>query len=79
MIPLKKTIYILSFLFIANFASGQDNLLTLSTALEQALENNYGLIISKASLDVQKSITTGVPQVVTPPSALMPPTTTTMS
>ncbi len=52
MIPLKKTIYILSFLFIANFASGQDNLLTLSTALEQALENNYGLIISRASLDV---------------------------
>ncbi len=52
MIPLKKTIYILSFLFIANFTSGQDNLLTLSTALEQALENNYGLIISRASLDV---------------------------
>jgi len=52
MIPLKKTIYILSILFIANFASGQDNILTLSTALEQALENNYGLIISRASLDV---------------------------
>ncbi len=52
MIPLKKTIYILSILFIANFAKGQDNILTLSTALEQALENNYGLIISRASLDV---------------------------
>ena len=52
MIPLKKTIYILSILFIANFAMGQDNILTLSTALEQALENNYGLIISRASLDV---------------------------
>ncbi len=52
MIPLKKTIYILSLLFIANLAKGQDNNLTLSTALEQALENNYGLNISRASLDV---------------------------
>ena len=52
MIPLKKTIYILSILFIANLAKGQDNKLTLSSALEQALENNYGLIISRASLDV---------------------------
>jgi outer membrane protein TolC len=52
MIPLKKTIYILSILFLANLAKGQENNLTLSTALEQALENNYGLIISKASLDV---------------------------
>ena len=52
MIPLKKTIYILSILFIANLAKGQDNILTLSTALEQALENNYGLIISRANLDV---------------------------
>ena len=52
MIPLKKTIYILSILFIANLAKGQDNILTLSTALEQALENNYGLIISRADLQV---------------------------
>ena len=52
MIPLKKTAYILSILFLFNLAKGQDNLLTLSTALEQALENNYGLIISRASLDV---------------------------
>ncbi len=52
MIPLKKISYILSILFVANFASGQDNMLTVSTALEQALENNYGLIISRASLDV---------------------------
>jgi len=52
MIPLKKTIYILGILFIANLAKGQDNVLTLSSALEQALENNYGLIISRASLDV---------------------------
>ena len=52
MIPLKKTIYILSILFIASFAKGQDNILTLSTALEQALANNYGLIISRADLQV---------------------------
>lgn len=52
MIPLKNTIYILSILFIANFAKGQDNILTLSTALEQALENNYGLIISRADLQI---------------------------
>lgn len=52
MIALKKTIYILSILFIANLAKGQENNLTLSSALEQALENNYGLIISRASLDV---------------------------
>jgi len=52
MIPLKKTIYILSILFIASFAKGQDNILTLSSALELALENNYGLIISRADLQV---------------------------
>ena len=51
MIPLKKTIYILSILCIANLSKGQDNNLTLSAALEQALENNYGLIISRASMD----------------------------
>jgi len=54
MIALKKTIYILSILFIANLAKGQDNNLTLSTALEQALENNYGLIISRADVQVAK-------------------------
>jgi outer membrane protein len=52
MIALKKTIYILSILFIANLAKGQDNNLTLSSALEQALENNYGLIISRADVQV---------------------------
>jgi len=52
MILLKKSIFILSILFLANLAKGQDNILTLSTALEQALENNYGLIITRASLDV---------------------------
>jgi len=52
MIPLKKTIYILSFLFIASLAKGQDNNLTLSSALELALENNYGLIISRADVQV---------------------------
>ncbi len=49
---LKKTIYILSILFFANLAKGQDNSLTLSSALEQALENNYGLIISRADVQV---------------------------
>ena len=49
---LKKTIYILSILFIANLTKGQDNSLTLSSALEQALENNYGLIISRADVQV---------------------------
>ena len=52
MIALKKTIYILSILFIANLAKGQDNNLTLSSALEQALENNYGLVISRADVQV---------------------------
>ena len=52
MIALKKTIYILSILFVANLAKGQDNNLTLSSALEQALENNYGLIISRADVQV---------------------------
>jgi outer membrane protein len=50
--PLKKTIYILSLLFIANLAKGQNDILTLSTALEQALENNYGLIISRSDLQI---------------------------
>jgi len=50
--PLKKATFILSILFLANLAKGQENILALSTALEQALENNYGLIISRASLDV---------------------------
>ena len=52
MIALKKTIYVLSILFIANLAKGQDNNLTLSSALEQALEHNYGLIISRADVQV---------------------------
>jgi outer membrane protein len=40
-----------SLLFLAT-AWGQDQELTLSRALEQALENNYGLIISRADLQV---------------------------
>lgn len=52
MIPLKKTSYILSILFLTTLAQGQENILTLSTALEQALKNNYGLIISRSSLEV---------------------------
>ena len=50
--PLKKSIYILSLLFIATVAKGQETALTLSSALEQALENNYGLIISRADMQV---------------------------
>jgi len=49
--PLKKTIYFLGILFLAQTVKGQEEL-TLSTALELALENNYGLIISRADLQV---------------------------
>ncbi len=51
--PLKKSIYILlGILFLCKqVAKGQEEL-TLSSALEQALENNYGLIISRADLQV---------------------------
>lgn len=50
--PLKKTIYILlGILLFAQTVKGQEEL-TLSTALELALENNYGLIISRADLQV---------------------------
>lgn len=52
MITFKRSIYILGILFIANLTNGQENALTLSSALEQALANNYGLIISRAGLDV---------------------------
>jgi len=51
MISMKKNTYLLIALFLSASLSGQEPL-TLSTALEQALENNYGLIISRASLDV---------------------------
>ncbi len=52
MISLKKNIYILSLLFIATVAKAEETVLTLSSALEQALENNYGLIISRADVQV---------------------------
>lgn len=49
---LKKTIYILlGILLFAQAVEGQEEL-TLSSALELALENNYGLIISRADLQV---------------------------
>ena len=41
----------ISLLLVAG-ASGQDQVLTLSSALEQALANNYGLIISRADVQV---------------------------
>ncbi|MCD4709557.1 MAG: TolC family protein, partial [Bacteroidales bacterium] len=49
---MKKSIYILSILFLSASLKGQETVLTLSSALEQALENNYGLIISRADLQV---------------------------
>lgn len=48
---MKKITYLLIALFLSASVAGQETL-TLSKALEQALENNYGLIISRASLDV---------------------------
>ena len=49
---LKKSIFILlGILLFARAVKGQEEL-TLSTALELALENNYGLIISRADLQV---------------------------
>lgn len=48
----KKSIYILlGILFFMQAVKGQEAL-TLSSALEQALANNYGLIISRADLQV---------------------------
>jgi len=44
--------YLLVSLLLISSAKGQDQILTLSKALEQALENNYGLIISRADLQV---------------------------
>lgn len=41
----------ISLLFVAGSAA-QEQVLTLSSALEQSLENNYGLIISRADLQV---------------------------
>jgi len=52
MIRLKYLIYILSFVMVPGVTAGQQEVLSLSSALEQALENNYGLIVSRASVDV---------------------------
>jgi len=41
-------------LLLFSTVHGQDQVLTLSRALEQALENNYGLIISRADLEVAR-------------------------
>ncbi|TFH22558.1 MAG: hypothetical protein E4H10_13580, partial [Bacteroidia bacterium] len=50
--PLKKSIYLLlGILLFVQAIKGQEGL-TLSYALEQALANNYGLIISRADLQV---------------------------
>jgi len=51
MLSKKFFTYLLTALLLSASLSGQEPL-TLSSALENALENNYGLIISRASLDV---------------------------
>jgi outer membrane protein TolC len=48
---IKKPIYILGILLLAQTVLAQEPL-TLSSALEKALQNNYGLIISRADLQV---------------------------
>lgn len=48
---IRKYIYLLASFLLSLPVSGQDPL-NLSGALEQALANNYGLIISRANLDV---------------------------
>lgn len=53
MIRLKNfTIYIVAFLFVITSANGQGNDLSLSLALDKALESNYGLIISRADQEI---------------------------
>ncbi len=52
MTTFKKSTYILGLLLLTLTVNGQEKVLTLSSALEQALENNYGLIISRANLQV---------------------------
>jgi outer membrane protein TolC len=52
---IKKILSYFSFsLLLVSGVAGQEQVLTLSSALEQALENNYGLIISRADLQVAK-------------------------
>jgi len=48
---MKKTTYFLIVIFLSASLAGQETL-NLSKALEQALANNYGLIISRADLQV---------------------------
>lgn len=52
MISKKIVTYLLAVMLMAAPVWGQEQTLTLSSALEQALENNYGLIISRADLQV---------------------------
>jgi outer membrane protein len=51
MIFLKKPVFILSGLFLSLAASGQEAL-GLSGALDRSLDNNYGLIISRAGTEI---------------------------
>ena len=52
MIRLKYIIYTIAFTMISLSVKGQSESLLLSGALERALENNYGLIISRADVEV---------------------------
>lgn len=50
---MKKTNFIIAFTLLVSFmVNGQGNQLTLSGALEKALENNYGVIISRADREI---------------------------
>ncbi|MEN8227143.1 MAG: TolC family protein [Bacteroidota bacterium] len=52
MIPLKHLTYIVATLFTLATVNGQGDELSLSLALDKALENNYGVIISRADQEI---------------------------
>ncbi|MCK5134181.1 MAG: TolC family protein [Bacteroidales bacterium] len=52
MIRLKNLTYIVASLFAFTSANGQGDELSLSLALDKALENNYGVIISRADQEI---------------------------
>ena len=53
MIVVKRSLFILAGLLLTMTAIGQESL-SLSGALERALASNYGLIISRADLEVAR-------------------------
>jgi outer membrane protein TolC len=48
----KYLLTFIAFIHISMFSDGQDNSLTLSAAIEKALENNYGILISRSQSDI---------------------------